>query len=168
MAEKNKDLGSESPVDALEEPSISTVTDVISEENCVFCRIAKKEVPANIVYEDQDFIVFTDRKPVSDHHYLVIPRQHIRDPRVLTKDDIPLVEKMVSIGKRVLQEKGGSEEDSRMGFHWPPFLFVKHLHLHVMAPVANMSWFQRSVIFRVDSMVFSTPPCLIQYLKDKN
>ncbi len=137
------------------------------DEKCVFCRIVKKEVPADIVYEDDDFTVFADRKPTSDHHFLVVPRRHIRDAYALTQEHIPMVEKMTSIGKRVLQDSGGNLNDVRIGFHWPPFLLIKHLHLHVIAPVGNMSWFQRNVVFREDSRVFYTPPYMIQYLKDK-
>ena len=163
MAE-NKEERTEGRDPPAAEPGPSVVTD----DNCVFCRIVKKELPSNIVYEDKDFVVFTDRKPVSDHHYLVVPRRHIQDARVLTSEHIPLIEKMADIGKTVLREKAGSEDDSRMGFHWPPFLFVKHLHLHMIAPVANMSWFQRTVVFRVDSLVFSSPNYMTNYLKSKN
>lgn len=137
------------------------------DKDCIFCKIVKKEAPADIVYEDNEFTVFADRKPTSDHHLLVVPQKHIRDAGSLTQEDIPMIEKMTSIGKRVLQDSGGNLNDVRIGFHWPPFLFVKHLHLHVIAPVANMSWFQRFIIFREDSRVFYTPPYMIQYLKDK-
>lgn len=45
---------------------------------CVFCRIAAKDEQATIVYEDADFVCFRDRSPAATHHYLLIPRLHLR------------------------------------------------------------------------------------------
>ncbi len=47
-------------------------------ENCVFCKIIKKEIPAQIVYEDDDFLAFLDINPQSPGHTQVIPKKHIR------------------------------------------------------------------------------------------
>ena len=47
-------------------------------ENCIFCKIVKKEIPANIVYEDDKFIAFAEIKPISPGHCLVIPKEHYR------------------------------------------------------------------------------------------
>lgn len=47
-------------------------------ENCIFCKIAKKEAPAHIVYEDDKYIAFLDINPQSPGHALVIPREHHR------------------------------------------------------------------------------------------
>lgn len=45
-------------------------------ENCIFCKIVKGEIPANKVYEDENFLSFLDIKPVSDGHLLIIPKKH--------------------------------------------------------------------------------------------
>jgi len=45
--------------------------------DCIFCKIVKKEIPANKVYENKKFLVFLDIKPVSDGHVLIIPKEHI-------------------------------------------------------------------------------------------
>ena len=47
------------------------------EENCIFCKIAKKEIPCDQIYEDEKFLVFLDIKPITDGHLLVIPKGHI-------------------------------------------------------------------------------------------
>ncbi len=47
-------------------------------ENCIFCKIARKEVPANIVYEDEVFLAFIDIHPQSPGHCQVIPKKHYR------------------------------------------------------------------------------------------
>jgi histidine triad (HIT) family protein len=46
--------------------------------DCIFCKIVNKEIPAEIIYEDTDFIAFLDIKPLSPGHTLVIPKNHIR------------------------------------------------------------------------------------------
>lgn len=47
-------------------------------ENCIFCKIVKREIPANIIYEDDDFIAFLDIHPQSPGHCQVIPKDHYR------------------------------------------------------------------------------------------
>ena len=47
-------------------------------EDCIFCKIVKKEIPANIVYEDANFLAFLDIRPLSPGHTLVIPKTHYR------------------------------------------------------------------------------------------
>ena len=47
-------------------------------ENCVFCKIIKKQIPADIVYEDKEFLAFLDVNPRAPGHIQVIPRKHYR------------------------------------------------------------------------------------------
>lgn len=47
-------------------------------ENCIFCKIIKKEIPAHIVYEDDHFLAFLDINPQSPGHCQVIPKEHHR------------------------------------------------------------------------------------------
>lgn len=47
-------------------------------EDCVFCKIVRKELPAEVVYEDDNFLVFLDINPRSPGHSLVIPKKHYR------------------------------------------------------------------------------------------
>lgn len=150
-------------------PSLSTEIGPkdYTDPNCIFCKICCKESPAEIVYEDSDYVCFVDRKPCSTHHYLVVPRQHIQGPGVLCSSHTPMVEHMADIGKQVLQERGGTPEEARIGFHWPPFLLVKHLHLHVISPENSMGWINRNIVFRKDSFVFSSPTYMVDYLKKK-
>ena len=46
-------------------------------ENCIFCKIINKEIPANMIYEDKKFLAFLDIKPVSEGHLIIIPKKHI-------------------------------------------------------------------------------------------
>ncbi|RWS13541.1 hypothetical protein B4U79_13558 [Dinothrombium tinctorium] len=62
---------------------------------------------------------------------------------------------MQEIGLKVLKERGGDLNDTRLGFHWPPFNTISHLHLHVISPQSEMSFFQR-FLFRPNSFYFAT------------
>jgi histidine triad (HIT) family protein len=48
-----------------------------TDANCIFCKIAKKEIPSDIVFEDKNFFAFLDINPVSHGHILIIPKEHI-------------------------------------------------------------------------------------------
>lgn len=66
-----------------------------------------------------------------------------------------LVEKMIAQGKRILINKGGDVNDSRIGFHWPPFNSISHLHLHVISPASEIKFVHR-MVFKPDSFWFYT------------
>ncbi len=151
---------------ALEEVVHEPRLEVIHEPRCIFCRIVSKEQPAQILYEDSHYVCFWDHQPAGTHHYLVVPKTHaIRDPKALTAEHVPIVERMVEIGKQVLTGLGGSLEAARIGFHWPPVVWVKHLHLHVISPEGSMSWFNRKIMYRVDSFSFVTHTWMVEHLK---
>lgn len=46
-------------------------------DNCIFCKIVSKQIPADIVYEDEDLLAFKDIRPVAPVHLLIIPKQHV-------------------------------------------------------------------------------------------
>lgn len=50
----------------------------MTETSCIFCKIAKKEIPAEVVYEDENFLAFLDIHPQSPGHAQVIPKKHFR------------------------------------------------------------------------------------------
>jgi len=54
-------------------------------EDCIFCKIVNKEIPADIVYEDENIVAFKDVNPAAPTHLLFIPKRHI--PTLLDVDD---------------------------------------------------------------------------------
>ncbi|KDQ59151.1 hypothetical protein JAAARDRAFT_127632 [Jaapia argillacea MUCL 33604] len=100
--------------------------------DCVFCNVSS-ENGFNIVFEDENFAVFTDHKPSAVHHWQVIPKAHITSVRSLRKHDLHLVRTLGEIGHRFLDESGVPSHLRKLGFHIPPFNSVNHLHLHVQA-----------------------------------
>lgn len=49
----------------------------MEQKDCIFCKIANKEIPCDKIYEDEKFLAFLDIQPVSDGHVLIIPKKHI-------------------------------------------------------------------------------------------
>uniref|UniRef100_A0A8B9NZ65 Adenosine 5'-monophosphoramidase HINT3 n=1 Tax=Apteryx owenii TaxID=8824 RepID=A0A8B9NZ65_APTOW len=106
-----------------------------------------------------------DIRPGAPHHYLVVPVEHMGNCKTLKKEHIP---KMVEVGKTVLQRNNFSDlNDVRMGFHWPPFCSISHLHLHVLAPASQLGFLSR-LIYRINSYWFITAEQLIERLQTEN
>ena len=117
-------------------------------DGCVFCQIANGKKETDFVYSDDDYVCFVDIKPHATHHYLVVPRSHHQNVKYLNSEQSEIVKRMGEIGRQILQEKGCDLNDSRLGFHWPPFQSIEHLHMHVLSPVSSMSFLSRRVVFR--------------------
>lgn len=136
------------------------------DSKCIFCKITGgQEGGTELLHVDEDLVCFRDIRPGALHHYLVVPKKHVGNCKTLSKDDVQLVKNMVAIGKNVLQKNNVTDlEDTRMGFHWPPFCSISHLHLHVLAP-ANQLGFLSRMIYRINSYWFITADQLIERLQ---
>ncbi len=61
--------------------------------DCIFCKIIEKEIPSQIVYEDDEILAFKDINPQAPVHILVIPKKHVKSLLELREEDINLVRK---------------------------------------------------------------------------
>ncbi|OWF38591.1 histidine triad nucleotide-binding protein 3-like [Mizuhopecten yessoensis] len=139
-----------------------------SDSKCIFCKIAGGQDKAtDILYENEELVIFKDIKPATRHHYLIVPKHHIKDPRSLNYSHLPLVERLVEAGNDFLKQQNGDINKARFGFHWPPFTSVNHLHLHVISPTSEMGFIARCV-FRPNTLWFVTAEWLINRLKAMN
>ena len=102
---------------------------------CLFCRIVKREIPASIVYEDDDVLVFNDINPQAPLHALVIPKRHIATLNDLSPQDDAVVGQLVRRAAAVASEKGYAARGFRTVFNTNAEAgqTVFHIHLHVLA-----------------------------------
>jgi histidine triad (HIT) family protein len=108
--------------------------------NCIFCRIAAKDVPAGIVYENADVVAFRDLSPQAPTHVLVIPRRHAASLDALGEADAALLGAMMLAAKKVAADaglSGGYRVVSNCGADAGQS--VSHVHLHVLGG-RPMAW----------------------------
>lgn len=102
--------------------------------SCIFCKIANKEIPSQIVFEDDDVIAFKDLNPQAPIHILVIPKNHISSMNEINSENSFLIGKIFeAISKIVLQEKineSGYRVISNCGEDGCQTVF--HLHFHIL------------------------------------
>jgi len=105
---------------------------------CLFCKIINKEIPANIILEDENFIAFHDINPKAPVHILAIPKIHVDS---FNETDGELMGKMTSfiqkIAKEVNIDKSGYRVITNIGENGGQE--VKHLHFHVLGG-AKLKW----------------------------
>ena len=75
-------------------------------ENCLFCKIAAKKIPASVVYEDDDLLAFKDINPAAPVHLLVIPKRHVATLSECGAGDAELLAKMLCLAPKLAQEFG--------------------------------------------------------------
>lgn len=101
---------------------------------CIFCKVAKKEIPARIVLEDDDLVAFHDINPVAPIHVLVIPKQHITGIGDVTDEHALVLGKLLVAARRVAEDAGLSHSGFRVvvnhGQHAGQT--VHHVHVHVL------------------------------------
>ena len=100
---------------------------------CTFCRIVRGELPADIRYQDDSIIAFSDIAPRAPFHLLVVPREHIRS--LAETDDEELLGHLVRVAAQLAKDAGFGERGFRVQSNAGPDggQDVFHLHWHVYA-----------------------------------
>ena len=103
-------------------------------EQCIFCRIVAGEVPADIVYQDEDFLAFRDIMPKAPTHLLIVPKTHIASVVELTDGQQDLAGRLIIIAKNLAKKEGIAREGYRLAINCGQEggQVVPHLHLHLL------------------------------------
>jgi histidine triad (HIT) family protein len=101
---------------------------------CIFCRIARREIPATIVYEDDLCVGFRDLQPRARVHVLLIPREHIGSVNEVDGGNEATIGHLVAAAREVAAAEGVAESGYRLVINTGPDAgqSVDHLHLHVL------------------------------------
>ena len=108
---------------------------------CLFCRIAAREIPSKIVHEDEHLIAIEDINPQAPLHLLVIPKTHVATLNDLTPTHDALAGEMIRRAAALAKERGYHERGFRTVFNTnrEAGQTVFHIHLHVLAG-RSLSW----------------------------
>jgi histidine triad (HIT) family protein len=102
--------------------------------DCLFCRIASGEIPADIVYDDDLVVAFRDIAPRAPTHILLIPRRHVRSAAELTETDGPMLGRLFAVAADLARSSGIADGGYRLVSNvgrWGGQT-VDHLHVHLM------------------------------------
>ena len=109
------------------------MTAATSDPNCIFCKIARGEIPAKKLYEDADILAFHDIRPVAPVHFLVIPKVHVATLYDTDMTHAPVLGKMLAMAGKLAREAGAGDgfrtiiNNGRVGHQE-----VYHVHMHVI------------------------------------
>lgn len=106
-----------------------------ADENCLFCKIVAREVPADIVYENDRFLAFRDINPQAPIHVLIIPKAHIPTINDLTDEQQLLAGELTLLAARIASQLGCAEEGYRLVLNCNRGggQTIYHIHMHLLA-----------------------------------
>jgi histidine triad (HIT) family protein len=109
--------------------------------DCLFCRISAKKIPADIIYEDSEAVAFNDINPKAPVHVLIVPKKHISTSLDITDEDNVLVGHLFRLAGQIAKEKGIAERGFRlvMNTNTDAGQTVFHIHLHLLGG-RQMHW----------------------------
>ena len=103
--------------------------------DCIFCKIINKEIPSDIVYEDDEIIAFNDISPVAPIHILVIPKKHISSAIDINEENEKIIGKIFLAINKIAKKQGFDKDGFRIinncGNNGGQE--VMHLHFHILA-----------------------------------
>lgn len=110
-------------------------------DNCLFCKIVAKQIPATFVFEDEKVLAFRDINPQAPVHILVIPKDHRSTLNDVQIEDTALVGHMIVIAQRLAEKEGIANSGYRlvMNCNEDGGQTVYHIHLHLLGG-RGMRW----------------------------
>ena len=104
------------------------------EDNCIFCEIVKGNIPAKIIYESSDVLAFEDINPLTNCHYLLIPKLHISNIMNVSSENVRVLGELLYANKKVaeiLGLKDGFRNIINNGIIANQEVY--HLHIHLIS-----------------------------------
>lgn len=110
-------------------------------EDCIFCKISNKEIPASIVYEDERMIAFDDINPQAPVHVLLIPKEHYPSLNEIPEDKKDVLSHLLLKAREIAREKEIGERGYRIVLNTAreSGQDVLHIHFHLLGG-RQMSW----------------------------
>ncbi len=102
-------------------------------KDCLFCKIINKEIPSELLFEDDKVIAFMDINPQAPVHFLVIPKEHIESAKDINDDNKDLIGHIFNVISKLAKE-----QNLDLGYrvvnncHEHGGQTVNHLHFHIL------------------------------------
>jgi len=102
--------------------------------SCIFCKIAARQLPGDIVFEDDEVIAFNDIGPQAPVHVLIIPKRHVATVNELTDGDAALIGRLTLRARAIAAARGVAESGYRLilNCNAEAGQTVYHVHLHLL------------------------------------
>lgn len=101
----------------------------------MFCKLRDKQVPAKILYEDEDVLVFPDIHPARPVHLLIIPKEHVQE--LVMVDQPVLFQKLFMVVQNMIKREGLTDKGYRITVNGGGAQYVNHLHIHLTGPLGK-------------------------------
>ena len=108
-------------------------------EDCLFCKIARKEVSSDIVYEDDKFIVFNDINPQASLHLLIVPKKHIHSIDHVQEEDKELMCSLILTAQKVARQHNLAGYKLHFNVGKEGGQVIDHIHLHLLADLPTQA-----------------------------
>ncbi len=110
-------------------------------EECIFCKIINKDLPASVIYEDERMIAFDDINPQAPVHVLLIPKEHFPSLNEIPEEKKDVLSHLLIKAREIAQEKGIAERGYRIVLNTAreSGQDVLHIHFHLLGG-RQMTW----------------------------
>lgn len=110
-------------------------------EDCLFCKIVGRSIPAKVVYENEQVVAFEDINPQAPTHILVVPRKHIPTLNDVSVEDVDLLGRMIQSAVEIARQRNVHDSGYRLVWNTNRGAgqSVFHIHLHLLGGRA-LSW----------------------------
>lgn len=101
---------------------------------CLFCKIINREIPADIVFEDEYVLAFNDISPQAPTHQLIIPKKHIATLNDIESDDLAIIGRLQYTAAQLAKQQGFADDGYRVVMNCNEIggQTVYHIHMHLM------------------------------------
>lgn len=100
--------------------------------DCLFCKIIAREIPSNIIFENDNVIIFPDIHPAADTHLLIVPREHISGIGEIGEERGKLLTEVYKVAQKLVDENNLSESSYRILVNGGKAQHIPHLHFHFL------------------------------------
>ncbi len=99
--------------------------------DCLFCKIASKEAPSEIIYEDEDVVGIKNINPEAPVHLLFLLKKHIEWKDEFSAEDLSLIAKLISVAKKIAKDQEINKA-CKLIFNIGETAHFSHIHLHLL------------------------------------